>query len=90
MSSEAPTGRPSRKPPESAFLRSLWRPLRDEADREIDLAMKVALLLHHEIPQAEIAERLKVPLSEVKAAVKRLRKVGDRIDRDAAPGQEHD
>ena len=76
--------------PESSFLRSLWRPLRDESDREIDLAMKVALLLHHEIPQAAIAERLNVPLSEVKSAVKRLRKVGDRIDRGAAPGQEHD
>jgi DNA-directed RNA polymerase specialized sigma24 family protein len=61
-----------RKRPESWFLRTLYGPLLDDARREVEEALKVALLLHHEVPAAEIADRLGISLGEVKGAAKRV------------------
>jgi DNA-directed RNA polymerase specialized sigma24 family protein len=70
-----------RKRPESAFLRTLYSPLLSDARREVEEALKVALLQHHEVPPAEIAERLGISLGEVKGASKRVEKAQERLER---------
>jgi DNA-directed RNA polymerase specialized sigma24 family protein len=70
-----------RKRPESMFLRSLYRPLLDDALREVEEAQKVALLQHHEVPPAEIADRLGMSLGEVKAATRRVASARKRLER---------
>jgi Mn-dependent DtxR family transcriptional regulator len=53
----------------------------EEARYEVDLALKVAVLTHHEVPRAEIAERLNISPSQVKAAIGRLRKIAPQLER---------
>jgi hypothetical protein len=55
----------------------LW----DDAEREIHLALRVAVLVEYDVPRATIAERLAVTPTEVKQAIGRLKKISDRIDR---------
>jgi DNA-directed RNA polymerase specialized sigma24 family protein len=42
---------------------------------------------HHDVPPAEIAERLQITLGEVKAAVKRLERARERLERVTRPGR---
>jgi DNA-directed RNA polymerase specialized sigma24 family protein len=74
--------------PESAFLRTLYRPLLEDCRREIDQALRVALLVHHEVSPSEIAERLEISLGEVKASVKQLARARERLER--GPEAEHE
>jgi hypothetical protein len=46
--------------PDSAFLRSLWAPLMEDARREVELALKVAVAVQHGMKPDEIAARLGV------------------------------
>jgi hypothetical protein len=39
----------------------------------------VALVIQHEIPQSEIADRLGVSVPDIKLSIKRLRRIADRI-----------
>jgi hypothetical protein len=48
--------------------------------RDVDLALKVALLIEFDVPQAAIATGLDVPLPEVKLAIRRLRRIATSID----------
>lgn len=57
----------------------------EDAAAEVETALKVAVLKNQEVPQAEIAERLGITAGEVRAAVKRLGKIAERIDRDDEP-----
>ena len=66
--------------PESSFLRTLWAPLLADAEREVELALKVALGTHHGMKPDEIAARLGVTLGEVKGAAKRLAAARERLD----------
>jgi hypothetical protein len=68
--------------PESSFLRSIYDPLLADAQREIELALKVAVAIEHDLPQAVIAERLGVTPGEVKEARLRLKRVRERLERD--------
>jgi DNA-binding MarR family transcriptional regulator len=69
-----------RKRPESMFLRSLYRPLIEDGRRELEEALKVALLQHHDVPPSEIAERLGISLGDVKGAAKRVAKAQERLE----------
>jgi DNA-directed RNA polymerase specialized sigma24 family protein len=71
----------TRKRPESSFLKTLYRPLLEDCRREVEEALKVALLQHHDIPPAEIAERLGLSLGDVKGAAKRVARAQERLDR---------
>jgi DNA-directed RNA polymerase specialized sigma24 family protein len=71
-------------PPEvpPSDLQLLNRELLDDARREVEIALKVAVLVRLELPQPEIAARLGISVGDVKQAVNRLRRIADRIDRD--------
>jgi hypothetical protein len=69
-----------RKRPESAFLNTLYRPLLDDCLREVQEALKVAYALEHDLPPAEIAERLQLSLGEVKDASKRVARARERLE----------
>ena len=67
---------PERPPLELQRLRD---ELRADVGEDVDMAMRVAVLLQLDMPQAVMAERLGVSLTEVKAAISRLRKIANRI-----------
>jgi hypothetical protein len=66
--------------PESLFLATLYAPLLEDAQRQIQLAMKVAFALEHGLAKQDIAARLDVTLGEVQASVTRLKRVRGRLD----------
>jgi hypothetical protein len=59
--------------------------LRRQLAAEVELAMKVAVLLEMEVPQLAIADRLGVGLVDIKRALARLRDIAPQPERD----QEH-
>jgi hypothetical protein len=59
---------------------ALQRGLYEEARENVDQALRVALMLQAELPQAVIAERLGLNIVEVKDSLKRLRRIAARID----------
>jgi DNA-directed RNA polymerase specialized sigma24 family protein len=59
--------------PTPAFLRTLRVPLWADAQRDIDLALKAALLLEHGVPPGRVAARLGISEAEAREAVKRAR-----------------
>jgi hypothetical protein len=61
-------------------LRSLYRPLIEDAHREVEEALKVALLQHHDIPPAEIAERLEIHARRGQGRRKRVAKARERLE----------
>jgi DNA-directed RNA polymerase specialized sigma24 family protein len=71
----------TRKRPESSFLKTLYAPLLSDARREVEEALKVALLQHYDLPPAEIAEPLGLSLGDVKGAAKRVARAQDRLER---------
>jgi predicted transcriptional regulator len=66
--------------PESQFLRTLWLPLQEEARRDVELALKVAVGVEAGLTHDEIAARLGVTRGDVKAAAARLKRVRERLD----------
>jgi DNA-directed RNA polymerase specialized sigma24 family protein len=62
--------------------RRLQRALRAKSARETETTLQVALLIEFGLPQAEIAERLGIPMSEVKACVNRLRAIAPQLERE--------
>jgi hypothetical protein len=56
--------------------------LRCQAAADIDLALRVAVLVQIELSQPAIAERLGVPVADVKAAIRRLREVAPALERE--------
>jgi hypothetical protein len=71
--------------PTSSFLRTVRAALWADAQREIELALKAALLLEHDVPRGEIAERLGVTAEEARAAIKRAQWARAELERDASP-----
>lgn len=59
----------------------LRRALELEAAREIELTLKVAVLLALELSRPAIAKTLGVTAGEVRGAVRRLKRVAPRLDR---------
>jgi DNA-directed RNA polymerase specialized sigma24 family protein len=74
-----------RKRPESAFLKTLYWPLLDDARREVEEALRVAYALEHDLQPAEITDRLGISLGEFKAAAKRVARAQQRLER--GPGE---
>jgi DNA-directed RNA polymerase specialized sigma24 family protein len=75
---------PARVPnsrPESAFLRTLMAPLMEDAQSEVELALKVAYAVEHGLTQDEIAAKLGVPRGEVGAAAKRVKRIREQLER---------
>lgn len=67
-------------------MRSLWRPLIEDARAEVNLALSVALLTNEGFNRAEIERRLAVggaSKQDVKGAWDRLERIASRIDRDS-------
>jgi hypothetical protein len=58
--------------PESAFLRTLYGPLMEDAREEVDRALRVALMREHGLTERQMAARLGVGLVDIRAAVKRV------------------
>lgn len=67
----------------SKLLSSLERALWEDFERELDLTLRVAVLLALEYSRPAIAETLGVTAGEVRAAVRRLREVAPGLDRGA-------
>jgi hypothetical protein len=67
-------------PPGVPNWEALQRGLYEEARLDVDQALKVALLIQHEVPQQQIADRLGVSIADVKLSIKRLRRIANRID----------
>lgn len=71
-------------PSEHSLIRALFRPLQEQAQRDVKLAMQVALLKAHDYKPAEIAKLLPhATTADLKAAEQRLKLVADQIDRDS-------
>jgi hypothetical protein len=60
---------------------ALWA----DAQREIELALKAALLLEHDVPRGEVAERLGISAEEARAAIKRGQWAREQVGREG-PG----
>lgn len=71
--------------PTSSFLRTVRAALWEDAQREIELALKAALLLEHDVPRGEIAERLGVTAEEARAAIKRAQWARGQLEREERP-----
>jgi hypothetical protein len=56
-----------------------------DAQRELKLALKAALLLEHDVPHGEIAERLGVTAQEARAAIKRAQWARAQLGREDRP-----
>jgi hypothetical protein len=69
-------------PDRLARLRQLEAGLRRRSEEDIRLAMRVAVLVRLELPQVVIAERLGVPLGDVKRAVGQLREIAPALERE--------
>ncbi len=67
----------------SGLLRALERALREDFERELDLTLRVAVLLALELSRPAIAKVLGVTAGDVRAAIRRLREVAPGLDRDA-------
>jgi hypothetical protein len=76
----------SSQAPSDSFLRQLYGPLFEDAQAEVEVTLKVAVAIRAEMPRAEIAERLGVTPADVRAAVKRLQGISDRIEIGERPG----
>lgn len=75
---------PARVPnsrPESAFLRSLMAPLMEDAQREIELALKVGYAVECGMRVDDIADRLGVSRGDVTAAAKRVKRIREQLER---------
>jgi hypothetical protein len=62
-----------------------WERLQRELRADVDQALKVAVLLQHGIAQQQIADRLGIPLADVKASLKRLRRIAWALEREELP-----
>jgi DNA-directed RNA polymerase specialized sigma24 family protein len=75
----APGHRPRR--PEASFLRTLYAPLLADAQREIELALKVVYGIESGMSKEDIAARLGVSGGEVKTALSQVRRARERLER---------
>jgi DNA-directed RNA polymerase specialized sigma24 family protein len=66
--------------PESPLLRTLWDPLVEDVLREVELAVKVALLGQHGLGSTEIADRLGIQPADVLEVRRRLRRARERVE----------
>jgi hypothetical protein len=83
-SSPAGTGSPSLRPPSRHPLaQTLWRPLLEDAQAQLRLAVGVALLAEAGFNRAEIARRTGASPAALKDAWERLERVAPAIDRDS-------
>jgi hypothetical protein len=73
--------------PASPFLRELCRALAHDARAEVEMAAKVGTLLALGHSQAEIAYSLDISQAEIRAAVKRLRRVAPQIETSHLPAE---
>jgi hypothetical protein len=66
--------------PESPLLRTRWDPLVEDAQREVEVAVKVAMLGHHGLRSTKIADRLGIQLADVAEARRRLKRARERVE----------
>jgi hypothetical protein len=71
--------------PETAFLRTLYDALREDAEREIQLTLKVALAVEHGMRIDDIAA-LGIPRGDALAAAKRAKWARDQLEQGHSPG----
>lgn len=71
--------------PTSSFLRTVRAALWADAQRELELALKAALLLEHRVPRGEIADRLGITAEEARAAIKRAQWARGQLEREERP-----
>ena len=67
--------------PEHPFLRTLHRALLDDAQAEIQLAMRVGVLRAAGRSRGQIAEKLGASCSDMQAAYTRLERAAPTLDR---------
>ncbi len=76
-------------PLSSPAVRALRGPLvedaRERIEREVNVALKVAVLLWAETPRGQLAERAESTEPEVKAAIATLRRIAPRLEREEDP-----
>ena len=68
-------------PGEAGLLRSIYRPLLEDAHREVELALKVAYALEHDMKPADIADRLDITAGAVKSAASQVKRARGRLER---------
>jgi DNA-directed RNA polymerase specialized sigma24 family protein len=66
--------------PESPLLRTFWDPLVEDVLREVEFAVKVAMLGHQGLRSTEIADRLGIQLADVFEARRRLKRARARLE----------
>jgi hypothetical protein len=57
----------------------------DDAQREVQLALRVAYALEHGMRVDDIAERLGVSRGEVKTAAAKVKRIRERLEREDTP-----
>jgi hypothetical protein len=65
----------------SSFLRGLERALAEDAEEEIQVLLKVAVLVATGHSHREVGERLELTPAQIRSAVGRLRRVSPGFDR---------
>jgi hypothetical protein len=67
------------------FWRELQAALRADAQRQVERALRVALLLEHGLPQHEIRDRLGLDQAELKGWIRLLRAAAPALEREELP-----